>query len=336
MSGVEAVPTVATGIPYPPDWYTVGGLPGRRPVMASFPCLTVARTGSHLLTPSIHKKYTYRYDSGMAGFEHFLEGQLARGRAYFAREEALAALGLSPHALSVALVRYVKKGRLVSPSRGFYLILREEDRSLGAPDPVRWIDPLMRYLQLDYRVGLLRAAAFHGSSHQAAMVFQVIAPRQLPDIRIGRHRLEFVYQSAKAFRAVNQPDWIASIKSDAGYAKVSGLELTLLDCARYFHKVGGISSLAQIVKDLGGQAKVVELKRMAALYPNVSVRRLGYLLELAHHQRQADALRPIALKAKTAALLNPAVVSLPDELSSPVKKIPEWRLVLNEAVEIDS
>lgn len=30
----------------------------------------------------------------------------------------------------------------------------------------------MKYQKLDYRVGFLRAAAFHGSSHQAAMVFQ--------------------------------------------------------------------------------------------------------------------------------------------------------------------
>lgn len=306
------------------------------PMTALLTCLPAMRTASHLLTKNIHKMCTYRYDSGMAGFEHFLEGQLARGRAYFARDEALAALGLSPHALSVALVRYVKKGRLASPSRGFYLILRPEDRSLGAPDPVRWIDPLMKYLEIDYRVALLRAAAFHGSSHQAAMVFQVIAPRQLQGTRIGRHRLEFIYQIEKDFRAVNQPDWMSSIKSDAGYAQASGLELTLFDCARYFHKVGGISSLAQIVKDLGGQAKVAQLKRIAALYPNVSVRRLGYLLELAHHERQADALRPMASKAKTAALLNPAVVPLPDGLSSPVRKIPEWRLILNEAVEIDS
>ena len=75
----------------------------------------------------------------------------------------------------------MKKGRLASPRRGFYLILRPEDRLLGAPDPSRWIDPLMKHLGLDYRISLLRAAAFHGSAYQAAMVFQVIAPRQLQD-----------------------------------------------------------------------------------------------------------------------------------------------------------
>ena len=77
--------------------------------------------------------------------------------------------------------------------------MRPEDRQLGAPDPSRWIDPLMKLQGLDYRISLLRAAAFHGSSHQAAMVFQVIAHKQLPKIVLGRQRVEFLYQSTDAF-----------------------------------------------------------------------------------------------------------------------------------------
>lgn len=68
-------------------------------------------------------------------------------------------------------------------SRG-RLILRPEDRVAGAPNPVRWLDPLMSYLGLDYRISLLRAAA------QAVMVFQVIVPKQLRALDIGRHRLQ--------------------------------------------------------------------------------------------------------------------------------------------------
>ncbi len=52
----------------------------------------------------------------------------------------------------------------------------------GAPDPARWIDPLMKYLGTDYRISLVRAAAMHGSSHQAAMVFQVGVPQQFRSI----------------------------------------------------------------------------------------------------------------------------------------------------------
>lgn len=269
----------------------------------------------------------------MATIEHYLEERLVQGRAYFTRDEAQAALDLAPHALSVALLRQAKKGRLANPRRNFYLILRPEDLTLGAPDPVRWIDPLMKYLTLDYRVALLRAAAFHGSSHQAAMVFQVIAPKQMRGFEIGRQRLEFIYQSPAAFRQVNRPDWLGSLKSEAGFAKAAGLELTLLDCARYFHKAAGINGLAQITKDLGGQAKPDTLATIAAHYENSSVRRLGYLLERAGHLQQAEALRPFARKAKTTLLLDPSVKSVAG-LSNLHEKAPDWLLIINEPVEI--
>ncbi|MGL6075458.1 MAG: type IV toxin-antitoxin system AbiEi family antitoxin domain-containing protein [Fimbriiglobus sp.] len=112
----------------------------------------------------------------MKSLQSHLDSLLARGRAYFRKEQAMAELGISPEAFSAAALRLKQKGRLVSPRRGFFLILRPEDHSLGAPDPVEWIDPLMKYEGIDYRISLLRAAAFHGSAHQAAMVFQVIAP----------------------------------------------------------------------------------------------------------------------------------------------------------------
>jgi hypothetical protein len=126
-------------------------------------------------------------------------------------------------------------------------------------------------------------------------------------LKIGRHRLKYVYQSPHAFGQVNQPDWLDSLKTDAGFAKIAGIELTLLDCARYFHKAAGINGLAQVAKDLGGQAKPDKLVKIAAHYENSSVRRLGYLLERMHHVQQANALRPFVKKAKTAVLLDPSV-----------------------------
>lgn len=271
----------------------------------------------------------------MAKLEQYMENSLSQGRAYFLREEALEALGSSPESLNMALMRQARKGRLASPRQGFYLILRPEDRAFGAPDPARWIDPLMKFLQVDYRIALLRAATFHGASHQASMVFQVIAPKQMRSVEIGRHRLEFVYQSPSAFAKVNQPEWLDSLKSDAGFAKVAGIELTLLDCMRYFHKAGGINGVAQIVKDLGAQARSDKLAKLAARYENSSVRRLGYLLEYTHHMRQANALRPYAKKAKTAVLLDPSVKPLTEGLSGLHEKEPQWRLILNESVEVD-
>jgi len=193
----------------------------------------------------------------------------------------------------------------------------------------------MNHLKLDYRISLLRAAAFHGTSHQAAMVFQVIVPKQVRNFKIGRHRLEFVYQNPTIFRHVNQADWLDSLKTDAGFAKVAGIELTLLDCARYFHKVAGISGLAQIIKDLGGQANSSKLAKIAAYYENSSVRRLGYLLERVGHIRQSNVLHTFVKKAKTVVLLNPSVKYLTEGLTQLHDKVPKWMLIINEPVEID-
>jgi predicted transcriptional regulator of viral defense system len=271
----------------------------------------------------------------MGALDRYLDEQLSRGRAYFTREEGLDALGLSQEAFSAAATRLTKKRRLASPRRGFFLILRPEDQVAGAPDPVRWIDPLMKYLGLDYRISLLRAAAFHGSSHQAAMVFQVVVPRQLRAFDIGRHRLQFVYQAPAAFAKANHPDWLAQMKSEAGFAKVAGVELVLLDSARYFHKAAGINGVAQIAKDLGAHADPRKLAKAAAYYENASVRRLGYLLDRGGHVRQAGALEPFARKAKSMKLLDPSVKPLIESFAALHEKDSKWKLIINEPVEAD-
>jgi predicted transcriptional regulator of viral defense system len=83
--------------------------------------------------------------------------------------------------------------------------------------------------------------------------------------------------------------------SSAGFTKVAGGELTLLDCVRYFHQASGIDRVAQIVKDIGAKAVPRKLAKIARLYENSAVRRLGYLLNLAAilgSRRRWSRLRP--------------------------------------------
>jgi predicted transcriptional regulator of viral defense system len=271
----------------------------------------------------------------MASLDQYLDEQLALGRAYFSREKALDRLKLAPEAFSAALTRLIKRRRLANPRHGFYLILRPEDQASGAPDPVRWIDPLMKHQNIDYRISLLRAAAFHGSSHQAAMVFQVIVPKQLRAFELGRHRLQFIYQTPAAFAKANRPEWLDAMKSDAGFARVAGIELTLLDCARYFHKATGINGVAQIVKDIGAKADPRKLAKAAIAYENSSVRRLGYLLDRVGHVRQSHALESFVKKAKVVLPLDPSVKPLISSLPDASEKDSKWMLIINEPVEID-
>jgi hypothetical protein len=275
----------------------------------------------------------------MGSVVSFLQQQLSQGQISFSSDAAMTALGCSESAWFQSATRLAKNHRLASPKRGFYLILRPEDLAVGAPDPVRWIDVFMRHLGVDYRISLLRAAAFHGSSHQSAMVFQVIAPRQIRSFDVGRYRVQFIYQAPDAFTQVNQAEWLTQLKSETGFAKVAGVELTLLDSVRYFHKSAGISGAAQIVNDLGAKASPRKLVKAAAAYDNSAVRRLGYLLERFGYERQADALLPFAKMAKSMKLLDPSV-KLPAALAAIQADVNEknskWKLVVNETVEIDA
>lgn len=196
----------------------------------------------------------------------------------------------------------------------------------------------MGYQRLDYRVSLLRAASFHGVSHQAAMVLQVIAPRQLRAITLGRHRIEFIYQEPGAFARTNRPEWLGQLKSETGFAKVAGVELTLLDTARYFHKAGGINGAAQITHDLGSKADVRKLATAAREFENSAVRRLGYLLDHFGISRQAGALLPIADRAKSSKLLDPSSKPLAAVAARSGASVPDakWKLLINAAVEIDT
>jgi predicted transcriptional regulator of viral defense system len=271
----------------------------------------------------------------MAALDAFIDDRLAAGRGWFSRDDAVAS-GIALSALSTALTRAVAKGKLANPRHGFYLIVRPEHRAAGAADPAEWIDPLMKHQGLGYRVSLLRAAAHHGSSHQAAMIFQVVAPRQLRDLTLGAHRLQFIYQEPEAFAACNEPALVEAIKTPAGFAVVAGIELTLLDCVRYMHRAGGLSSVAQIAKDLGARADARKLARAAAHYEGAAVRRLGYLLQQAGHAKQSRALHVYADSARHFAPLDPSVKPIVAALADVPERDSSWKLLLNEVIEVDA
>jgi len=127
---------------------------------------------------------------------------------------------------------------------------------------------------------------------------------------------------------------VSKMKSYAGFANVAGIELTLLDCARYFHKAAGINGVAQIARDIGAKAIPRKLAKVAAAYEDSAVRRLGYLLDQADHERQASALEPFVKQAKTMVPLDPAVKLIVAALDKVHEKDAKWKLIINETVEI--
>jgi len=251
----------------------------------------------------------------------FLSSRLSRGRPSFTREDLLRALAASSSTLTHSLSQLARKGRIANPRPGFYLALAPEDKNNGAPDPTRWIGALMQHQQTDYRISLLSAAEFHGAIN-AAPAMQIIAPKPMKDFAIGRYRIEFQPMAPNAFARTNRAPWLTGIRTKAGEAKVAGIELALFDCAKWFHKAGGISQAAQVARQLGSRADPRRLASIARACDNADVMRLGYLLELAGHEEQARALDAFAQDARQK-LLDPTSKIDTGELSG------RWKITLN-------
>jgi predicted transcriptional regulator of viral defense system len=254
----------------------------------------------------------------LKSFDDFLEHQLERGLNHFTRDDLLRALSAGSSTLTVSLSKLVRKNIIANPRPGFYLILTPEDRAAGTPDPAQWIHALMKHQQSDYRISLITAAQIHGATTKQE-AFQLIVPKELKDFTTGRHRIEYTHQPDTKFTRTNRPEWLIEHKK----TKTAGIELTLLDCACWFHKAGGISTVGEITRDLGSKATPRKLATLAKAYDSPTARRLGFLLEQAGHEEQAKALEQFAEDARKTALLDPISKQEPTEMSG------RWKIAVN-------
>ena len=264
---------------------------------------------------------TQGYDS----LGSFVDDLQATGTYTFSLAGLRTALVVSEIAAANAVRRLKERGRLVSPRRGFYVIVPMEYRASGSPPPSWFIDDLMRFLGQPYYVGLLSAALLHGASHQQPMVFQVVTDRPTRSATAGRSRIEY-----HVSRQVNGSD-VTEMQTETGSMRVSAPETTAFDVVRYPSACGGWSNVATVLAELAERLDPQRLAAVAGGMKTPEVQRLGYLLDQAGHPRLADPL----LRTLAARRYRPVRLSAE---SSPPVGLPEgpWRVIDNVHVELDS
>jgi predicted transcriptional regulator of viral defense system len=215
---------------------------------------------------------------------------LSRGQHHFTAAEAAELLGSSDDAVRKGLQRLTAARQIISPSRGFYVIVPPEFRSWATVPGSHFIDAMMRHLERRYYVALLSAAELHGASHQAPQVFQVMVDRPLADRDLGRTRLRF-------FTGRHVPE--ASVQehnTPTGTMSVATPELTAVDLVDHLDAGGGLDNVATILAELE-PLDPGQLAQLAGQRDRAVARRLGWLLELV----DADLdLEPLALAAAPA------------------------------------
>lgn len=241
----------------------------------------------------------------------------------FTRSRAEAETERSFVAAQTALRRLKEQRRIVSPRRGFYVIVPPEYRVTGSPPASWFIDELMGYLEQPYYVGLLSAAAIHGAAHQQPMVFQVVTSRPTREMHAGRVTIQFSMNS----KIEQMP--VTERQTETGTMRVATPETTAFDLVRYQAAAGQLSNAATVLAELAERIDAQALVRIAHLVRLPDVQRLGYLLDAVGESDLADPLagwlkarnpRPIPLRSG-----EPAEVSINDR----------WRVLPNTELEVD-
>jgi hypothetical protein len=231
-----------------------------------------------------------------------------------------------------ALYRLSTKGIVQSVWHGFYVIISPEYGLKGVVPPTEYIDQLMKYLDRDYYVGLLSAAAFHGAAHQQPQAYCVVVNTDNLRGKIKKGvKINFVAKKNIPVRYINQ------LNTRNGYVNISNPELTALDLLLYVKEVGGVNRASTVLDEL---AEVMNFKSIdndfLRHFNSAVIQRLGYILEEAlGYKKLADALHQkvnrAGIKFRKYAL---KVVKKSINLDNyPIND--KWKIIINEEIEID-
>ncbi|MBY0281461.1 MAG: type IV toxin-antitoxin system AbiEi family antitoxin [Alphaproteobacteria bacterium] len=249
----------------------------------------------------------------------------ARGKYVFEKTEALKALNCTDDAFRSSIKRLSQKQRITSLTQGLYLIIPLEYKNMSSLPPEWYIDTLMKHLGISYYVGLLTAASYHGASHQAPQIYQVIINKSLHSLQVGRSKIQF-YKSALLEKAK-----INSFKVPTGTLRLATPEQTAFDLIRYLQASGGINHIATVLSELEESLNADKLVEIATQgMPLSCSQRLGYLLEVVGSKALAQPLKKW-IKSKK-------LQYIPLKLSKQrlvLSKDENWKLIINDKVEPD-
>ncbi len=216
-------------------------------------------------------------DSNYNRLEYWVEEQQSKGKLAFSSAELKNTFANdSETALKRALDRLSEKEKIVSIFKGYYVIVTPQYLSKGILPPALFIDGLMKFLERNYYVGLLNAAALHGAGHQQPQEYFVIT--EYPVLRPTNKRgIKINYISTKQ---LPPESLIEKKKTEAGYINVSNPILTAIDLVNYEKRIGGLNRATTVVNELLESIKQKDITRELVTYASVTtLQRLGFILE---------------------------------------------------------
>jgi len=260
--------------------------------------------------------------------DFYIDELRADGKYSFTTEVLHIQLGVSENALKKTLQRLKNKKSIVMVRRGFYVIVPPEYRAKGIIPTSFYVNDLMKFLNRDYYVGLLNAAAYYGAAHQQPQSYSIITEGiALRPIKSDKVNIHFFIKNNW-----NKGD-IVKKKVDTGYINISSPELTALDLISYYNEVGGFNRVATILEELKELIQPDKLIETAKRYnETTAIQRLGYILEYILQDNELSNVLYTYLESigHYPAVLRPQKMK-PDNMITGNK----WKIVPNVEIEAD-
>ena len=250
---------------------------------------------------------------------------LSSGITAVTSEEISVLLGIPENYVRQRLAPLVKRSEIISPYRGFWIPIPFEYRQWGAPEAIYYVDRMMRYLDVDYYVGWMTAAAILGAGHHASQVFQVATAKTVRNRVIGRSDFRFYQRSNVGSLPILQ------YKAQTGAVNVSTRAATMLSAVNDLSNVSGLNNAANIIIELSEteEAFISEVAACSALFSISALRRLGWILENFTDTLGLDQLVNISQESK----VKQSKLSTYKPYSDRINK--KWSLDINERIEPD-
>jgi hypothetical protein len=179
-----------------------------------------------------------------AGFaEQFLDQSQARGE-FIVSVDQLAQAGQMTHIAVRRQLEHLSQRVQHLPGRpSAYLIVPPEHLARGAPPVAAWLDAYFRLRGQPYYVGLLSAAALHGSSSQALQVTQILTTKPMRPMHLGRLHVDFYVK--KHLRQTP----LSSLAGMPAPLALSSPEATILDLIAFSDRIGGRRRVTEVIAD---------------------------------------------------------------------------------------
>ncbi len=204
----------------------------------------------------------------------YIDELLAKGRCTFTLDEAQQALEKSRSAVVLSIEHLRQKKSVISPAKGFYVIVLPEYRRYGCLPAEYFIPYLMQYWDESYYVCLVSAASYHGASHQQPQTLQVMLKRSKQAILCGKVKINF-FKNSDLDKTPTQ-----DISTERSKLTISTPEATAIDLVNYIKQCGGLNRVVTILDELQESIQQEELSRLAmSSSKHFWKQRLGFLLE---------------------------------------------------------